>query len=218
MPDVSLSTTSMCFHVKQDLSVQMVSASIGTLPMCGIGIGVQQPASGKPLTSMQMSRNQLQKRFGDNVAQVLSLRGAVARSGIINIFFLACLIKDNLVVSNHYCALVFCSLLPGDAMGWFWIAFACRPQVLWRNLIATVALLALLVDLADTCQGQVKCQLVVDTLKGMVFLVLPLLSTWPQHNLVVPGVSCPLLVTSVFGNLVGVDSQGNAHSMEAMLE
>jgi len=32
-------------------------------------------------------RNQLQKRFGDNVAQVLSLRGAVARSGIINIFF-----------------------------------------------------------------------------------------------------------------------------------
>ena len=87
MPDVSLSTTSMCCHVKQDLSVQMVSASIGTLPMCGIGIGVQQPASGKPLTSMQMSRNQLQKRFGDNVAQVLSLRGAVARSGIINIFF-----------------------------------------------------------------------------------------------------------------------------------
>ena len=215
MPDVSLSTTSMCCHVKQDLSVQMVSASIGTLPMCGIGIGVQQPASGKPLTSMQMSRNQLQKRFGDNVAQVLSLRGAVARSGIINIFFLACLIKDNLVVSNHYCALVFCSLLPWDAMGWFWIASACRPQVLWRNLITTVALLALLVDLADTCQGQVKCQLVVDTLKGMVFLVLPLLSTWPQHNLVVPGVSCPLLVTSVFGNLVGVDSQGNAHSMEA---
>lgn len=55
MPDVSLSTTSMCCHVKQDLSVQMVSASIGTLPMCGIGIGMQQPASGKPLTSMQMS-------------------------------------------------------------------------------------------------------------------------------------------------------------------
>lgn len=100
-------------------------------------------------------------------------------------------------------------------MGWFWIVFACRPQVLWRNRITTVALLALLVDLADTCQGQVKCQLVVDTLKGMVFLVLPLLSTCPQHNLVVPGVSCPLLVTSVFGNLVGVDSQGNAHSMEA---
>ena len=66
--------------------------------------------------------------------------------------------------------------------------------MLWRNLFTTVALLALLVDLADTCQGQVKCQLVVDTLKGMVFLALPLLSTCPQHNLVVPGVSCPLLV------------------------
>ena len=62
-------------------------------------------------------------------------------------------------------------------MGWFWIAFACRPHVLWRNPYHKLwALLAFLVDLADTCQGQVKCELVVAALKGMVFLVLPLLS------------------------------------------
>lgn len=66
--------------------------------------------------------------------------------------------------------------------------------MLWRNLITTVALLSFLVDLADTCQGQDKCQFVVDTLKSMVFLVLPLLSSCPQQNRVIPGVSCPLVI------------------------
>ena len=66
--------------------------------------------------------------------------------------------------------------------------------MLWRNLITTVALLSFLMDLADTCQGQDKCQFVVDTLKSMVFLVLPLLNACPQQSQVIPGVSCPLLI------------------------
>ena len=77
-------------------------------------------------------------------------------------------------------------------MGWLRIAFACRPHILWRNLITTMALLAFLVDFADTCRAQTNCNFLVDTLKGMVFLVLPVLSSCPEQHLVVPDIASAL--------------------------
>ena len=77
-------------------------------------------------------------------------------------------------------------------MGWLWIAFACRPHILWRNLITTMALLAFLVDLTDTCRAQANSDFLVDTLKSMVFLVLPVLSSSPEQHLVVPDIASPL--------------------------
>ena len=77
-------------------------------------------------------------------------------------------------------------------MGWLWIAFACRPHILWRNLITTIALLAFLVDLTDTCRAQANCDFLVETLKGVVFLVLPVMSSCPEQHLVVPDIASPL--------------------------
>ena len=77
---------------------------------------------------------------------------------IINIFLLACLI----VVSNCCFVIVSYHGMPCDGSG---LPLLAGPHVLWRNLITTVALLSFLMDLADTCQGQDKCQFVVDYLE-----------------------------------------------------
>lgn len=132
-------------------------------------------------------KEQLEKRFDAiMLAQHLSLRGVEARSGIKTYVILGLCHKQQFYVFKAFFRF---SLVIWKQMGWLWIAFACRPQILWRNLITTMALLAFLVDLTDTCRAQAHCNFLVGTLKGIVFLVLPVLSSCPDQHLAVPGIA-----------------------------